>query len=144
MSGLIRRNIDTLLDDPLRSVDDLFRGFFVRPVDYEGGPRISLDVREDDSAYTVHADLPGVPKEDIQVGVEGNVVTIRAEVKQQDSHREGDKVLRTERYQGEVARSFQLPAEIDESAAKARYENGVLVLTLPKKAVNVPQRIRVE
>ena len=131
--------------------DDFFKdvapGFFIKPLHGEPLPppsQLRIDVKESGQDFTVHADLPGVPKEDIQVGVEGNVVTIRAEVKQQDSHREGDKVLRTERYQGEVARSFQLPAEIDESAAKARYENGVLVLTLPKKAVNVPQRIRVE
>ena len=134
----------SLLDDFFKEVAP---GFFIKPLHGEPLPppsQLRIDVKESGQDFTVHADLPGVPKEDIQVGVEGNVVTIRAEVKQQDSHREGDKVLRTERYQGEVARSFQLPAEIDESAAKARYENGVLVLTLPKKAVNVPQRIRVE
>lgn len=142
MNTLINRN--PLLDDFFK---DVAPGFFIKPLHGEPLPppsQLRIDVRESGQDFTVHADLPGVPKEDIQVGVEGNVVTIRAEVKQQDSHREGDKVLRTERYQGEVARSFQLPAEIDESAAKARYENGVLVLTLPKKAVNVPQRIRVE
>ncbi|MGC9561802.1 Hsp20/alpha crystallin family protein [Brachymonas sp. M4Q-1] len=142
MNTLINRN--PLLDDFFK---DVAPGFFIKPLHGEPLPppsQLRIDVKESGQDFTVHADLPGVPKEDIQVGVEGNVVTIRAEVKQQDSHREGDKVLRTERYQGEVARSFQLPAEIDESAAKARYENGVLVLTLPKKAVNVPQRIRVE
>ena len=142
MNTLINRN--PLLDDFFK---DVAPGFFIKPLHGEPLPppsQLRIDVKESGQDFTVHADLPGVPKEDIQVGVEGNVVTIRAEVKQQDSHREGDKVLRTERYQGEMARSFQLPAEIDESAAKARYENGVLVLTLPKKAVNVPQRIRVE
>ena len=141
MNTLINRN--PLLDDFFK---DVAPGFFIKPLHGEPLPppsQLRIDVKESGQDFTVHADLPGVPKEDIQVGVEGNVVTIRAEVKQQDSHREGDKVLRTERYQGEVARSFQLPAEIDESAAKARYENGVLVLTLPKKAVNVPQRIRI-
>lgn len=142
MNTLINRN--PLLDDFFK---DVAPGFFIKPLHGEPLPppsQLRIDVKESGQDFTVHADLPGVPKEDIQVGVEGNVVTIRAEVKQQDSHREGDKVLRTERYQGEVARSFQLPAEIDESAAKARYENGVLVLTLPKKAVNVPQRIQIE
>ncbi len=142
MNTLINRN--PLLDDFFK---DVAPGFFIKPLHGEPLPppsQLRIDVKESGQDFTVHADLPGVPKEDIQVGVEGNVVTIRAEVKQQDSHREGDKVLRTERYQGEMARSFQLPAEIDESAAKARYENGVLALTLPKKAVNVPQRIRVE
>ena len=140
MSGLIRRNIDTLLDDPLRSVDDLFRGFFVRPVDYEGGPRISLDVREDDKAYTVHADLPGVKKEDIDVQVEGNVVRISAESKQEREEKLGEKVIRSERYIGRVTRSFTLGVDVDEAIASAKFDNGVLELILPKKAAPEPRR----
>ena len=104
MNTLINRN--PLLDDFFK---DVAPGFFIKPLHGEPLPppsQLRIDVKESGQDFTVHADLPGVPKEDIQVGVEGNVVTIRAEVKQQDSHREGDKVLRTERYQGEVARSF--------------------------------------
>jgi HSP20 family protein len=81
----------------------------------------------------VHAELPGVSKDDIQVTVEGNVVTLRAEVKQQDSQGADEKSLRSERYFGSVARSFQLPADIDNSQAKAKFDNGVLSLTLPKR-----------
>ena len=95
MGNLIRRNLDSLLDDPLRSVDDLFRGFFVRPVDYEAGPRISIDVREDDKSYTVHADLPGVKKEDIDIQVEGNVVRISAESRQEREEKQGERVIRS-------------------------------------------------
>ncbi|MBS1154813.1 MAG: heat-shock protein Hsp20 [Proteobacteria bacterium] len=135
MANIIRRNLDTLLDDPLRSVDDLFRGFFVRPIEYEGGPRISLDVREDDKAYTVHADLPGVKKENIDVQVEGNVVRISAENRQEREEKQGEKVIRSERYIGRVSRSFTLGVDVDESAATAKFENGVLELTLPKKPV---------
>lgn len=135
MANIIRRNLDTLLDDPLRSVDDLFRGFFVRPIEYEGGPRISLDVREDDKSYTVHADLPGVKKEDIDVQVEGNVVRISAENRQEREEKQGEKVIRSERYVGRVSRSFTLGVDVDESAATAKFENGVLELTLPKKPV---------
>lgn len=135
MANIIRRNLDTLLDDPLRSVDDLFRGFFVRPIEYEGGPRITLDVREDDKSYTVHADLPGVKKEDIDVQVEGNVVRISAENRQEREEKQGEKVIRSERYVGRVSRSFTLGVDVDESAATAKFENGVLELTLPKKPV---------
>ena len=119
--------------------DDLFKdlmspGFFIRPLHGDPLPQsIKVDVKESDGAYTVHAELPGVAKEDIQVMVEGNVVTLSAEVKQQDSQTADEKTLRSERYFGSVARSFQLPADIDNSQAKAKFDNGVLSLTLPKR-----------
>lgn len=119
--------------------DDLFKdlmspGFFIRPLHGDPLPQsIKVDVKESDGAYTVQAELPGVAKEDIQVTVEGNVVTLRAEVKQQDSQSADEKTLRSERYFGSVARSFQLPADIDNSQAKAKFDNGVLSLTLPKR-----------
>lgn len=119
--------------------DDLFKdmmspGFFIKPLHGDPLPQsIKLDVKESTEAYTVQAELPGVSKDDIQVTVEGNVVTLRAEVKQQDSQASDEKSLRSERYFGSVARSFQLPADIDNSQAKARFDNGVLSLTLPKK-----------
>ncbi len=119
--------------------DDLFKdlmspGFLIRPLHGDPLPQsIKVDVKESDGAYTVHAELPGVAKEDIQVTVEGNVVTLRAEVRQQDSQSADEKSLRSERYFGSVARSFQLPTEIDNGKAKARFDNGVLSLTLPKR-----------
>ena len=143
MGNLIRRNLDSLLDDPLRSVDDLFRGFFVRPVDYEAGSRISIDVREDDKAYTVHADLPGVKKEDIHVVVEGNLVSISAEVKQEKETTEGDRVLRSERYFGKVSRSFQLEQDLDDTQASAKFNDGVLELTLPKRTASPSKRLTI-
>ena len=106
--------------------------------------QIRVDVTETGKEYAVHAEIPGVNKEDIQVSIEGNVVTLHTEIKQQDKQTEGEKVLRSERYYGAVSRSFQLPADIDEAAAKARYENGVLLLTLPKKISSAPQRLVVE
>ena len=108
MANIIRRNLDTMLDDPLRRFDDLFRGFFVRPVEYEGASRINLDVREDDKAYTVHADLPGVKKEDIDVQVDGNLVRISAESRMEREEKQGERVIRSERYVGRVSRSFTL------------------------------------
>jgi len=133
-----------LFDDFLR---DFSPGFFVRPLHGEPLPsagQIRIDVKESDGAYTVHAELPGVPKEDIQVSIDGGVVTLRAEIRQHDSQGSGDKVLHSERYYGEVARSLQLPQDIDQAAAKAKYDNGVLTLILPKKQASGSQRLKIE
>lgn len=129
------------------SLDDLFRGYWVRPMrfDVESMPQlqIKLDVKKSDGAYTVAAELPGVKKEDIQVNVDGNVVTISAEVKKESEEKKGEQVLRSERYYGKVERSFALDAEIDESKVDAKYENGILKLTLPTKATSKAKRITV-
>lgn len=132
--------------------DDFFRdvapGFYIKPLHGDALPtpaQIKVDVKETGDAYTVQAEIPGVPKEDIQVAVDGNVVSLRAEIKQQDSTSEGEKTLRSERYFGAVSRSFQLASDIDQSQAKARYDNGVLTLTLPKKAaMSGAQRLTIE
>ena len=96
---------------------------------------IRMDVSEKDNAYVVHADMPGVKKEDIKIEIDGNEVSISAETKNQKEVKDGDRVLRSERYYGKVSRSFTLASEVDEAAASAKYENGVLELALPKKAV---------
>lgn len=132
--------------------DDFFRdvapGFYIKPLHGDGLPapsQIKVDVKESPDAFTVHAEIPGVPKEDIQVTVDGNLVTLRAEIKQQDSSNKDERVLRSERYYGEVSRSFQLAQDVDQAQARARYDNGVLVLTLPKKtALTSSQRLAIE
>jgi HSP20 family protein len=120
--------------------DDFFRemspGYFIRPLHGDPLPspgQIKLDVKDSDAAFLVQAEVPGVSKEDIHVAVDGNVVTVRAEVKQEDKSTSDEKLLRSERYFGAVSRSFQLPVDVDAAKAKAKYENGVLSLTLPKK-----------
>ncbi len=142
MNSLMTRG--SLFDDFFR---DMAPGFYVRPLHGDALPtpsQIKVDVKESDKAYTVQAEVPGVSKQDIHVGIDGNVVTVRAEVKQQDSQGSDEKVLRTERYYGAVARSFQLPQDIDDANAKAKYDNGVLTLTLPKKQAGGAQRIAIE
>ncbi|MDF1484437.1 Hsp20/alpha crystallin family protein [Ramlibacter sp. H39-3-26] len=130
-------------------LDEFFRdfspGFYVRPLHGEPLPaQIRVDVKESADAYTVHAEVPGVKKEDIDVALDGNVVTLRAEVQQQDSQTQGDKVLRSERYYGAVSRTLQLPADIDTAHASAKYDNGVLTLTLPKKVGGGRQRLEIQ
>ena len=96
---------------------------------------IRMDVSEKENAYVVHADMPGMKKEDIKIEIDGNEVSISAETKNEKEVKDGDRVLRSERYYGKVSRSFTLASEVDEAAASAKYENGVLELALPKKAV---------
>ena len=137
MNGLIRR-------DPL---DDFFRGFFVRPVDFgtqPDAPALKIDVKEQEAAYLVHAEIPGVKREDIDVAVDGPVVSISAERRVDEYVKEGERVLRTERYFGKVSRSFQLAQEIDESKVVAKYADGVLELSLPKKAATQARRITIQ
>lgn len=142
MNALINRG--SLFDEFFR---DVAPGFYVKPLHGEGLPRaeqIRVDVKESDKTYTVQAEVPGVRKDDIHVSIDGNVVTLRAEVKQEDSQTKDERVLRTERYYGAVARSFQLPEDIDQANAKAKYDDGVLTLTLPKKAGGGEHRLAIE
>lgn len=143
MNALINRS--SFFDDLLR---DFSPAFYVRPLHGDPLPtpaQIKVDVKENGDSYTVQAEIPGVPKEDIDISLDGNVVSLRAEVKQQDSTSQDDKVLRTERFYGSVSRSFQLPVEIDQAQARAKYDNGVLTLTLPKKTLpSGSQRLTIE
>ncbi len=126
--------------------DDLFRGFFMRPVRFEGQSdvQIKLDVHEDDKAYAVHADIPGVNKEDIHVTIDGNQVSISAEVKKEKEVKEGEKILRSERYFGKVSRAFTLAQDVDEATADAKYKDGVLELRLPKRASTQSKKLTVQ
>lgn len=124
--------------------DEVFKGFF-RPVRIEGAPevQIRMDVKENDKGYTVHAEIPGVKKEDIHVTIDGNQVSISAEVKQEKEVKEGEKVLRSERYYGKVARSFSVASDIDEATSQAKYADGVLELVLPKKAASASKKLTI-
>ena len=128
--------------------DDLLRGFFVRPMTFEGAPanapQIRMDVKEDEKSYLVHADIPGVTKEDIQVDIDGNQVSITAEVKRRVEQKEGERVLKTERFYGKTARAFALASEVDAGAAQAKYTDGVLELVLPKKVAANAKQITIQ
>ncbi|MEY4122929.1 MAG: hypothetical protein RLZZ457_1767 [Pseudomonadota bacterium] len=132
MSNLARFNPFTELRDPFS--DDFFRGFALRPVfrTMDDEPQMRLDLTEDGKNFFVKAEIPGVKKEDIKVSVDGNQVSLSAEIKKETEEKEGAKVIRSERYYGSIARSFTLDENVDSSAASAKYEDGVLQLTLPK------------
>src|SRR5436190_23417505 len=135
--------------DPFNElVDDLFKGFLVRPLAYEGRnetlPRMKVDVAEKNGAYVVTAEIPGVKKEDIQVTIDGAEVTLSADVKREKEVSQDERVLHTERTFGKVTRSFALPKELDEANAAAKYHDGVLELTLPKKQAAAQKRITIQ
>ena len=119
---------------PFSDVERMFENL-LRPL--TGGQQqalgdIRLDVSEDANAYTVRADMPGVSKDDIKVSIDGNQVSIATEIKQETEDKSGNMLCR-ERFCGQQFRSFTLDTPVDEDKANAKYENGVLELTLPKK-----------
>lgn len=120
--------------DPFLNIDDMFNRFMMRPI-LRGvtEPQIKMDVKEADGQYQVKAEIPGVNKEDIHVTIDGNLVSISAEVKQEKEVKEGERVISSERSYGMASRSFSLGADVDQDNVKASYNNGVLELTLPKK-----------
>jgi HSP20 family protein len=135
-------SVDTLSAD---NFDEMFRNLFrgTRGEGFPTAPQIRMDVDESPQAYQVKAELPGVKKEDIQVNIDGNFVSINAEIKREKEDRKDGKLLRAERYYGSVSRAFTLADEVDDAKVDARFENGVLNLTLPKKASTQAKRIAI-
>lgn len=133
--------------DPFGDIDEFFKGFFVRPMRFElegAQPmRMRVDITRSDNAYTVRAEMPGVKKEDIEVTIDGNEVTVSGEVRKESEEKKGEEVIRSERYYGKISRSFTLPHEVDEAKASAKYSDGVLKLTLPVKAKATSKKLTV-
>jgi HSP20 family protein len=109
----------------------------------EGMAAPRLDVTENDKAYEVQAELPGVKKEDVKVAIDGQRVTIEAECQQANEQRQGEQVVYSERSARKYQRSFTLPSEVDDGNAAARLEDGVLMLTLPKRAGGAARRLTI-
>lgn len=135
MAGLVR------FDPFEEAFPDFFKGW-PRRLLRESELQMRLDVTEADGAYKVKAEIPGVKKEDINVQIDGNAVTISAEVKK-DKEEKNERYVRQERYYGAVSRTFSLGTDVDEKTAAAKYTDGVLELTLPKKAGVASKRISV-
>lgn len=133
--------------DPFAGLFGDIRSFVLQPsttADDAGVLTLKVDVKETAEAYSVHADLPGVSKAAIQIDVDGAVVSISAEKKRATEATEGERALRTERFSGKVARSFRLSQDIDETRVEARFTDGVLELTLPKKVATPARKITVQ
>ena len=132
--------------DPFRNIDEVMREFSLLPSvrGFEPEPRIRMDVEETDTNDLVKADMPGMKKEDIKVAIEGNTVSIQAQTTEEKEEKEGTNVVRRERYVGQQYRAFTLPQEIDDKAAEAQYDNGVLSLSLPKKSGNISKTLSIK
>jgi len=122
----------------------LFRTSRGLAVDEEGSlADIKLDITEDDAAYTVKAELPGVEKDKIDVQIERNSVSICARIEGGKELKEGERMVCRERYAGAVNRSFSLPHEVNENNASAQFQNGLLTLVLPKKSPSAQKRLQI-
>lgn len=132
--------------DPFTSMEDWFKGFGLHPLfnEMDTAPLIKIDLTENDKTYTIHAEVPGVNKEDIKVQVDGNRVSISAETKKEKEEKEGERIICRECYQGSSYRSFTLDSDVDETKAEAKYENGVLELILPKKNGKTSRQIEIK
>jgi len=131
--------------DPLGGIENFFNAFGLpmpmRPFDMEN--RIRMDVTETDQAYLVKAEMPGVNKEDIKVSIDGDEVTIRAEVSNEQERTEGNVVC-LERHHGQQFRNFTLPQDVDGDQATAVCHDGILELTLPKKPGGGAKQIAIQ
>jgi HSP20 family protein len=132
--------------DPLWDVNDVLNRFMLRPF-FRGGvetePQIKMDVKETDGMYLLNAEIPGVKKDDIHVTIDGSRVSITAEIKHEKESKEGERWIRSERAYGMASRSFTLGDDIDQSKVQAKYNNGVLELTLPKKTGSVHKEVAI-
>jgi HSP20 family protein len=158
--NLIRRNNaplpnyrPSLVDDQFgRLVENMFEDFFapfaplsnLSALSQEGITAPRVDLVERDNAFEVEAELPGVKKEDVKVSIDNRRVTIEGEAKRETEQKEGENVVYAERSTRRYARSFTLPTDVDDAAAQARLENGILMLTLPKKEASQAKKLTVQ
>ncbi len=146
MSMVPRDPFETLT--PLRdAVGRLFEESFVRPrFELFAGQVFPVDIREteDKQQYVLEASLPGVKPEDIQVTAEGDTITIRATSKMEKEKKGKGTYVRREHYEGEVSRTITLPTLIDASKVQASYEQGVLMLQVPKSEGTKPKQIPIK
>ncbi|RJF96605.1 Hsp20/alpha crystallin family protein [Noviherbaspirillum cavernae] len=158
--NIIRRHASPLstyrpasMDDSFgRMVENMFEDFLAPGSPYSALSRQGADdiasprltVTENDKSFEVEAEMPGVKKEDIKVAVENQRVSIEGEAKRESAQKEGESIVYAERITRHFARSFTLPSEVDESAAQARLENGILMLSLPKKRATEAKKLTVQ
>jgi HSP20 family protein len=147
--NLIRRSDSPLEQGFNRMVESMFQDFFAplaqgtRMLD-DGLAMPRLDLSETEKTFEVHAELPGVKKDDVKVSIDGQRVTIEGECQQANEQRQGEQVVYSERSTRRYLRSFTLPSEVDDAAAEARLENGILALTLPKRQGGAAKRLTIQ
>lgn len=131
---------------PFGDVDEWMKNMWGQPLlakDMEVASPILIDVTENEQAYHVRAEIPGVRKEDIKIDVDGSRVAISAETRHEKTEKKGDRIIFSECSRGSTYRSFTLDSAVDESKAAASYKDGILELTLPKKNGKSARQIKV-
>lgn len=143
---LSERISDLVRFDPSRDFDELLapRRWRALMRSLPAEPEMRMEVKEDDSSYRVKAEIPGVAKDDIRVEIDGNRVAISAEVRRENEEKKGENTVWSERYYGRQSRTFTLAHAVDEGKAEAQYKDGVLELTLPKKAGEKAKQLTVK
>jgi HSP20 family protein len=135
-----------------RIVENMFEDFFTPLMPYatfskhDGDMAVNprLNIAETDKAFEVEVELPGIAKEDIKVAIDNRRITIEADAKQESAQKEGEHIVYAERVTRKFARSFTLPADVDDAGAQAKLENGILMLTLPKKEAGHAKRLTID
>jgi len=133
------------------AIDDFFPEFFrrlARPMDLEASlpADIRLDVNENDKEYLISAEVPGAKKDDIRVEIDGNLVTISTQMRKdvENKSADGTRTLMRETWRGQSSRTISLAQDVDDKATVAKLEDGVLRLTLPKRAGTASRQIQIQ
>lgn len=153
-SPLARYRPSAIEDQFGRMVENMFEDFFAPATPatpagalsrwpHDGIATPSLDVTENEKAFQVQIEMPGIKKEDVKVDIDRQRISIEAEARHEETQREGESVVYTERTARKFMRSFALPSEVDDAAAEARMEDGVLTLILPKKSGSEGKRLTI-
>lgn len=126
-------------------MDDLFSEFFNNTFERtpSNGIYPKVDIEENDNSYVFKAELPGVKKEDVSIEIDNRVLTISGE-KKEVIEEKGKNVFRKESYTGSFSRSFTLPDNVSQDDADAKYENGILVLSIPKSSDKSRKKIDIK
>ena len=116
--------------------ENLLDDFFDFPFDGRRTEMMSTDIKDTDTGYEITMSLPGVKKEDVKAQLKDGYLTIQASANnKKDEKDDNGRYIRRERYSGSCSRSFYVGDQITEADIKAKFENGALVLTIPKKDV---------
>ena len=134
--SMLRDEIDRLFDSPLNALTSNSQQFL-------SGWLPSIDLYEDRDHLVLRAEIPGMKKEDIDISLHGDVLTLSGERKEDEAFEKAE-TYRTERFLGKFQRSLTLPVSVDANKVQAAYKDGILTVTLPKAEEAKPKHIEVK
>jgi HSP20 family protein len=146
MNNLIRSGDRSLGWGFLGDVDNILNGFLRAPMTSSLNTSVhfpAIDISETDSAYLVKADMPGMRKQDFDITVSDGVLTINAEHAEETNEKDNGRLIRQERSYGKFSRSLRIGSDVDDKKVTAKYQEGILNLTLPKEAKAQARQVQV-